>query len=565
MTAAAALLVLLAACQPRPAPSTPAGVATAPTPLLVTIVIDQLAAWIADERWPLLPADGGFARLRREGVYVRELRYQHAVTDTAPGHAALYTGLSPRKNGIVANEIIVEGTATSRAITTDGQTQLVGVSAGVTSRPGSSLARLRVETIADVFKRVVPGAQVFSFSLKDRGALFGGGRRPDAVLWFDAELGEFVTSTAFAGRLPPGLARAGDRTAVAAAMVDVWDLSAPARAWLAAHAQTPDDQPGEGDYNGLGTVFPHPIRSVKAMRATPVADGLLFGLARAALTEAAANRRPTMLSVSLSSHDYVAHIFGPHSWEAWEELRLLDQQLAGLLTALDGAAGPRGYAVLLTADHGSSPLPELVAPAFDPWCPATKGSADRWERRCGERRRIKQVDVIAVLESTLKALLGPGPWVAGIGDPLVFLTGPGRALPNARRAQLVAAARRALAPMGVEDVIDVRTEVARCPPPDTSVAALVCASTRADQPGDLYLMVSPGVFLDPGYAGGFMTSHGSPYLYDRAVPLLVRAPGRVPAGQVIDRPLSYATFARTAASLLGLPPLAGVGGEDLTR
>ena len=60
-------------------------------------------------------------------------------------------------------------------------------------------------------------------------------------------------------------------------------------------------------------------------------------------------------------------------------------------------------------------------------------------------------------------------------------------------------------------------------------------------------------------------SHGSPYLYDRAVPLLVRAPGRVAAGQVDPTPASFATFTKTLAALLGIRAPAGDwGGEDLT-
>ena len=75
-------------------------------PWLVTIVVDQLAAWMADERWPALPSDGGFARLQREGLNVRELRFAHSVTETAPGHAALYTGAVPRATGIVSNDVL---------------------------------------------------------------------------------------------------------------------------------------------------------------------------------------------------------------------------------------------------------------------------------------------------------------------------------------------------------------------------------------------------------------------------------------------------------------------------
>src|SRR5579871_2103876 len=99
-------LIAVAACRatPKPAPASPK-----PPRMVVTIVVDQMAAWIAAERWPSLSPEGGFRRLMREGTYFRDMRYAHAVTDTAPGHAALYTGRVPRETGIFANEIIPAG------------------------------------------------------------------------------------------------------------------------------------------------------------------------------------------------------------------------------------------------------------------------------------------------------------------------------------------------------------------------------------------------------------------------------------------------------------------------
>src|SRR6185503_739698 len=74
-------LAALVGCRPSPgAPATAAGPRTG-APWLVTIVVDQLAAWMADERWAALPSDGGFARLQREGLYVRELRFAHSNTE----------------------------------------------------------------------------------------------------------------------------------------------------------------------------------------------------------------------------------------------------------------------------------------------------------------------------------------------------------------------------------------------------------------------------------------------------------------------------------------------------
>jgi Type I phosphodiesterase / nucleotide pyrophosphatase len=575
LTAARACLLLAAlfaftACQTgpeRPPAATPAAAQAPATRLLVVLVVDQLGSWLAEERWPQLDPAGGFARLRREGLTVRELRYPHAVTDTAPGHAALFTGAAPRSSGIVANEIIGPSGGEPQSIVADAGTRLVGVGAGPLERPGSSLGPLQVETLADAFKAGQPDAQVFSFSLKDRGAVFGGGRHPDAVLWLDPAAGEFVTSTAFATAAPVWLRAAGDKAAVAAALAPGWTLSDSARAWVAAHAGTADDQRGEGDYGGLGATFPHTIKSAKQMRATPAGDQLLFGLAEAALAQVTGNKRPTLLALSLSSHDYVVHIFGPDSWEAWDEMRQLDARLATFLSALDRAVGPDGYAVMLTGDHGGSPLPELAGTPADPWCKVAGKGDDHWQRFCGTRRRIVSKELDKTLEGALEAALGAGPWVNGVADPSVYLSAKGRALEGARRQELIEVVRRTVMPLGIAEVVDLsRLDAAPCPDPETSRTALVCAATRPGQPGDLYLVQAPGTFFDPNYTPGFGTSHGTPYLYDRAVPLLVRAPGHVRAGSTIDVPVPAAAFTRTAAALLGVRAPAAAGpGESLAR
>jgi len=58
------------------------------------------------------------------------------------------------------------------------------------------------------------------------------------------------------------------------------------------------------------------------------------------------------------------------------------------------------------------------------------------------------------------------------------------------------------------------------------------------------------------------TTHGSPYDYDRRVPLLIRAPG-VGAGTV-DQQVRTVDVAPTVASLLGLAPPAELDGNDLS-
>ena len=74
---------------------------------------------------------------------VLKLRYGHAVTDTAPGHSALYTGAVPRTSGIIGNEIIRDDGGKATSILDDAATRLVIAGLGGSpGKTGSSLAAL---------------------------------------------------------------------------------------------------------------------------------------------------------------------------------------------------------------------------------------------------------------------------------------------------------------------------------------------------------------------------------------------------------------------------------------
>lgn len=562
----AALLVLcaLSGCggAGKPSQVAPPAAKRAPPPppaLVVAIVVDQLAAWIAEERLPLLPEGGGFARLRREGTWVQRARHAHAVTDTAPGHAALFTGRSPRETGIVANELLDEhGEFVS--VLRDPATKLVD-DEGVTQKTGSSIARLRVPTVADALRAARADATIVSVSIKDRGAIFGGGRSSSATLWFDVGLDRFVTSSGFASALPRWALPHATHAAVASLRSGAWTLLDPP--WVKAHAATADDQPGEGDWDGLGRTFPHDLGHAKEpavpFRATPFADEAVLSLAAAAVRARDASK-PMFLAVSLSANDYVSHVFGPDSWESWDELRRIDASLAKLFALLDAEVGSEGWSVVLGADHGGATLPETASGR--PWCGP---SPDAFARACRLVPRIYVHELGKELRAVAEQAIGPGDWVLGVADPLVMLTPAARALDEARRQKLEAALLAKLkSDPRIADAFVVRTLPETCAKPawDMSIADLVCRSVPRDGPGDVYVVPAPGAFFDTRYVVGFGENHGTPYVYDRTVPVLARGPG-IAHGRVLSDARLATTYTRTLAALLGLA--FDAPGTDLTH
>ena len=572
LTALAALAALVAACTPTPSsapPRTPGDPPSAPRaprasprgPVVVTLVVDQLAAWVMDERLGELPKTGGFARLAREGTRVRELRYAHAATDTAPGHAALYSGETPRENGIFGNESVDEPTGARVTIMVDPRAQLVTAGGIVKDARTSSAAKVDAQNLAVLLRAAKKDAYIVSVSLKDRGAIFGGGTAPDVSVWYDTGRGEWVTSTAFARELPVWA-----RAKPIAALPDAWTLADPE--WVKAHALTPDAQAGEGDLGGMGTTFPHPLKAARApnnaFRATPMANDALLDLALAALDAPSGHgeqdgkrERTTLLAVSLSPNDYVGHTFGPDSWEAWDELYRLDASLARFFAALDTRLGPSGWSAILSADHGVVRMPEAYQGC------AAGMSQDHWQRPCDGGLRILPDPLATELDAEAVKIAGPGHWVSGVADPYVYFTKAAMRLDEPKRRALDDGLARFLrARPGIRSVYVTR-DVAKetcAPATDESEKALVCRSVDGHDVGDgatggeLYMVTHPGAFFDPSVVVGKGTSHGSPYLFDRAVPLFVRAPGRARPGLLVDEPVGFGAFARTAASLLGIAP-----------
>ncbi|MBK6692244.1 MAG: alkaline phosphatase family protein [Myxococcales bacterium] len=571
---ALALAMAGAACRTRKPADVPPAPASASQrlPVVVTLVVDQLSAWAFEERFHRLPPAGGFHRLAREGTRIDTLRYAHAVTDTAPGHASLYTGAVPREHGIYGNEL-VDDRGTVGAIIADPATRLVcpGATEGTQS---ASAARLRVPTIADQFREAHEDALIVSLSLKDRGALLPAGKRPTAAVWLDVKEFRFVTSTAVASSLPAFVERHGSRDALARGLA-VWTHDGKARGDL------PDDQPGEGDESGLGRTFPHDPRKAtspgRAFRTTPASDRTLFALALDALDAERAASRPTLLALSLSAHDYVGHVFGPDSWEAWEELFALDAALAEFFRALDARFSEAGWAAVLSGDHGTMSMPEVVARRSG----SCAGAAprDRYERPCGVTHRIDPDALTARLRASLEtALPGKGALLRGVGDPYVFVSPEVSTLGPPDRERFDQTVRRTLLSTGgVRAVFAVDALPKACPPQDgddaldeeARIAALVCRSVlpnSGEHAGAYYVIPTRGSFFDPRIVRGFGTSHGSPYLYDRTVPMLVRAPGRAAAGLVVREPVDFRAFAMTASRLLGVsPPAAAKGGRDFAR
>src|SRR5438045_8042493 len=128
--------------------------------LVVMITIDGFRAGNLNRFGPQL--NGGLARLMNGGAWFTNAHQDHAITETAPGHASLLSGRFPRSTGIAANRVGV----------VDAQSPLLGTSGIV----GASPKRFQGTELFDWIHQKDARSRALSVSSKDRGAILPIGR-----------------------------------------------------------------------------------------------------------------------------------------------------------------------------------------------------------------------------------------------------------------------------------------------------------------------------------------------------------------------------------------------------
>src|SRR5207244_12529330 len=122
--------------------------------LVVVITVDQLRPDYFT-RWKA-QLTGGLGQLATEGAFFTDGYQDHAVTETAPGHSTILSGMWPAHTGIIRNS---EGVQDSLAT-------LIG-----TAGPGASPRRLPGPTLLDWLKAGQPTSRAPPGRRKGRGAL----------------------------------------------------------------------------------------------------------------------------------------------------------------------------------------------------------------------------------------------------------------------------------------------------------------------------------------------------------------------------------------------------------
>lgn len=532
----AAFVALLSGCtstptpQPETAPRVTSTSARANAPrLIVAIAVDQFSADLFDEYRATFT--GGLGRLANQGIVFRNGFQPHAATETCPGHSTILTGMHPAHTGIIANLWFQPDSARGRqpVYCAEDESKLPA-----TFDPANyvvSPVHLRVQTLGDQLKAASPQSQSVAVAGKDRAAVMMGGHGPD-VRWYYRTRG---LKGSFESDLPsvvPGPAVEAINRKVAAQISTEQAPALSVPSFCESRDRAIPLEPG-GRVVGTGRFAHGPDE--KEYHSSPALDRDTLDLATAILDERQVGRdsAPDVLAVSLSATDYVGHRYGTEGLEMCIQLHELDQALGRFFDALDS----RGldYAVVLTADHGGTDIPERL-----------RLTGDLQAQRVPDQLNSNTIGT--KIAEQLHLASNP---LVGEGDIYVM---PG--LDAADRARVVEAAVAAYRQSPLVADVFTKQQLQQVPVPTGdptrwSLEQRARASFDPARSGDIVVLLKRWVVPIAHPDAFYAATHGSPWDNDRRVPILFWRKGM--AASTREEPIETVDIMPTLAAMIGLP------------
>jgi predicted AlkP superfamily pyrophosphatase or phosphodiesterase len=527
--------------------------------LVVVVSVDQFAYEYLDRFRDSFDSQGLFRRIEQQGAWFTNCHHRHGVTTTAPGHSVQLTGAYPETNGIVDNGWLDRTTGKEVYCVADPKAKLVGQTAG--DEPVSP-RNLLVDTLGDRLKTVTAGrSKVFGVAIKDRASILMAGHSADAAFWM-SESGHWITSDFYRNDLPAYLRSLNASDALTRFSGRTWNLL-----YDRGRYQHPPQEDSAGERAGsIKADFPHKLAAsgtrgfIRQLAASPFGIEVTLNAARLVVADEQLGKDdfPDVLTINLSSNDYVGHQFGPESLEVEDMTYRTDRLLGEFADFVTEQLGGRHWIFVMTADHGVAPIPERMA--------RQKIAAKRDPFVVDSRTRTGSAH--QMLEAHLRDKLGvkeeSPSLVHMVIESQVYLRQDHPALKGENFVRAQELTRDWLLARDFIATAITREQILT----GGATGQIEAALRRSFHPrrsGDVMFAMVPYDIL-----GSTTATHGSPWDYDTHVPLLAISFGKRPAGAgvvhgLFRRKVSPACIAPTLAALLHVPPPGGCLEEPLVE
>lgn len=507
---------------PLAAPVSFAVAQAAPPTLVVQITVDQLRPDYLEKWAPQFT--GGFKRFLTQGAVFTQAAHDHATTETAPGHATLWSGRYPANTAIVINDLGVA----------DAQSPLLQGRGG-----GASPWRFRGSALFDWIRARDQFSRALSVSRKDRGAILPLGKAKQQVYWYGLD-GRFTTSRYYADTLPSWVQRFNARDMAAKWLGQQWTP-------LLADSAYPERDSVAYEQQGKDIAFPHRLNpdrrlGMDSLTAYPWMDEYTVDMALAGVEAMDLGKGPTIdvLAVSLSTTDAVGHAWGPDSKELHDQVLRVDRVLGRLIDSLYKMRDSTRIVFALGADHGVTPFPDAVFSGTDP----NRG----------------RVDVRPVIDAARSELVKRGLETDALvyQDKMLMVDRRRFAAKGINADSTITAIRTALLALPGMARVDRVSELAAKAAKGDKIARLWLHSLPSDMQVALTVTFKEGYYV---YTTRYAT-HGMPYDLDARIPVLFLGAG-IRAGRY-TMPVRSVDVAPTLAYIVNAVPIEPIDGQILT-
>jgi predicted AlkP superfamily pyrophosphatase or phosphodiesterase len=482
-----------------------------PPTLVVTVVVDQYSADVFSEYRSLY--HHGLATLASGAVFPHGYQ-SHAATETCPGHSTILTGARPANTGIIANEwqghyCVIDPKKDAKAITPE---------------------TLLVPTLGDRLRDADVNSRTVAIGGKDRAAAMLGGKKSYLTLWWNK--GKFITydNASIEPAMQAQIAAVNEHARSAYERAQLPRLPAECA------SRSRPVEIIKGRYS-VGELHETEARSDR-WRATAAMDAMTLEMAKAAVDtlELGKGKAIDVLAVSFSATDYVGHYYGTEGAEMCTQQLALDKTIEELLTHLERKS--ISFVVALTADHGGLDVPERNSSRGVPQ--STRLNPELLPEAIGDK--------VADKFKLAKPILLGGNYY---GSDIYLAS----SVPAGKRKRVLDELRERYEQYDQVEKVFTRKQLdtAKMPsgPPDQwSLLDRARASYNKDRSGDLVVLLKPYVTAYAASDDNYISSHGSPWDYDRRVPIIFWWPGI----EGFEQPAAVETvdIAPTLADLIGL-------------
>ena len=470
--------------------------------LIVEIIVSQMRYDYVHRYWNKFGEDG-FKMLVNDGAFCKNAKYNYLLTQSYPGIATIATGANPMVHGIIANKWYNKLNNSEIDAVADEKMNTIG---GSFFSGKFSPKQISTSTFGDELGLYDPLSKVVGISLDAGSAILSTGHNPTGAYWFDAEKGNWVSSSFFMTELPAWADTFNTKKFAKLYAEREWSASKPINSYDEADTnkiKTPEVKKKLKDklkamIDGV-IQKKNPTLSYAPMFESPYGNLLAkdFAIASIVGENLGSDEHPDLLTLTFSVNRNIGLKYGPQSIEVEDTYIKLDKELAHFLKFINETIGRENVLVVLTSDQGIASTPAYLEKSKIPGGYFDPNKA------------------MALLGSYLKAVYGQGNWVVGYNEKQIYLN------------------RRIIEDSNLK-LADVQQKIADFMLEFSGVANAITSSTLQSsnftsgifekfqnsynprRSGDIIINLEPG-WVE---SNGTVTSGNSAYSYDVHVPLI---------------------------------------------